>query len=739
MASTLEALFDPLPAPGDYSVGGGAREALVNRLQGATPGRHSEMAEKGPTFLSIFFPGFGTGPYYWEIDSICPGIDWTGFSVAVLCEAMYRLTRELRPQLRIGSIQAAVGSHNEAVQASAVAWYGYVFSLCFAPFAAPFSSLSESQRPQVAAEYNRALTSPTWVTMKEQEYADGQWSDRESELFHHWLKLSLLGLSDAEIDTTIGELAQQGLPVQGVEAGAWRRYMGWAGGPFALGAADVEAEARRGILEEVCIPAEEFFSCMAEENSFEFTAGGQPGEGYRDTHGGSCFAGEAQVPLPDGGRVRIDAVRAGQTVATPRGPRRVLMVAEPARGERPLCSLPGFDFRFTASHPFLHGEGAGGARLAAVDPVRLTAAVATAADGGAAPLRRGTPLLAWDREGVGEIEAGPVSTAVPPKGSAETLYDLVLEDFGPYPVGDADRLLLAGPELPDPAAAGYATLVVTRCLAAAAPAIRAALAGADAGAVAPLLAAAARRCFAGLPEEAIAAVQREGERPAPGGDVDPLEAARRFTALFGDETGAYDRVMGQALEWTSGRFGDELRAAVEMGWRHFGPCPEPSLLAISLHDAHARPPTRFSSSTPGLQIALDGDEQRLGGRSRRPASPFAWPIDEVAYLDWHPAEPPHHPTLRIGLRADAGDLSGELPLHPRLVARRGTFRIPLEDERREEHGWVFLDLRRLGDDEARRERAAMERWDEGARADFAQRLGDEMGRAVSDRFGRTPR
>lgn len=747
----VEEMFRALPAPSDFSTGQAARAALVSHLVGATPGSREEpWGLPRPAFLEVFFPGYAPGFYDAAVAAAFSGFSWADLAAAALCDAMYNLTTQLRKYLVAGKIGQSLATLNATLNSSAVAWYGEVFSGVFPPFASAFSRVPPSMRANAASEYGALLTSPAWVTMKREQYESGEWADAAWELFHHWLKLSVLGTPDPGIEQAIAKAVEEGLPVpENVGAGAWRTYMQWmAPGvtSVALAGHDVEAAAAKAILETTPFPSPEGTIWEEEGNSFNFTGPGQPGDGYRETHSGSCFSGATKVALADGSRARIDTVRAGDVVATPRGARRVALVAKPSRAGRSLHAIDGMGFRFTSAHPFVHAGDEAHPSIAAVEPSRLVANVATAADGGIARLGAGTRLTAFADGEAGEHTVRSVASETPAEGTDETLYDLILEDFGCYLAGDSERLFAVGSEVPDPLAAEYALLVIEGALRTAAPAIRSALNGVAPDDLPVLLEQPTRRLSSTLLRDALRAldferIETEGASLAVSERYDPTELAASLATQFTSTEGAYDAALGRVFEWLSGRHGDELRAAVELGWRRVGSDNGDgrSVLAVSLLDARADPPAAFPAGGPSLSVSLDADERGVDTASRRPTGAFATPIDVVIYFeDWEPRPEPPWTSLRLAATTGPTEetIAGQLPLPPGIANFHRRFQVQLKDSDHQERGRISLDLRLLTPAEADREQTAATHWTDATRSRFAESLGQAIGTSIAHGLAR---
>ena len=131
----------------------------------------------------------------------------------------------------------------------------------------------------------------------------------------------------------------------------------------------------------------------------------------------------------------IEAIRRGDSVATPSGPRQVALAIRQPRDGRKLYSVNGCNFQFTAAHPFLSGASLLGPEhpgLLAVNPRELAVQTPTLSDSGIASIAPGQSLLQFQD---GALRATPITgvqvTESQPEAAGacadtEWVYDLYL-------------------------------------------------------------------------------------------------------------------------------------------------------------------------------------------------------------------------------------------------------------------------------------------------------------------------
>ncbi|XP_035690956.1 uncharacterized protein LOC118425909 [Branchiostoma floridae] len=628
---TVVQLFGELPTTGGNDAGKPARSALVSKLKSSTPGRHTEMFGSGDRFVDIFFPNHSSAPY--EGDTSLTGLDnnwWSDFSVAALCQAMYNLTKDLRKQLKSDDINNAVNNKNTELKTHSMLFYAKVFSDTF--IKTTYHMITD--KASAKQHYVSALTSDAWITAKRAIAAEGMWTDAAWELYHHWVKLHLLGASNDEIDGIIKQLSSKELPIPPeVGVGSWTSYMAWMN-PAAITHQDIEGDSANGILKTVPItvitpgPYPAPPTMMKEENSFEFTADGQPGRGYRTSGGGgggggggniftSCFSRDTIVLLADGTTLLpIRSVEVGQDVFTLQGPRRVAVVSTPRRKGRLLYSINGCSFSFTETHPFVTATGhksEDGHGLAAVSPRTLVNLVPTLSRLGVTKMEEGTTVLSLKNR---EPHPTPVSVLEEHPATAENaddyIYDLILEPtdddgFPHYVVGDGTSMFLVASEVPRIEIAPYLATTVLKALHVAHDSLHGRPIQRNNGEppskvphvfqlLTPALALVS-------PLQQAQEVVQQTQDPAPFHLADVLKVfVQEKTAP--NQT-SYRRELGEACEQIATHHGEEIDAMVDLGWRKIGKEEKDGsehVLAVSILDVifHDVP-----NHSPGERLAVN--------------------------------------------------------------------------------------------------------------------------------------
>lgn len=721
----VEALAAALPPEGVNPVGVVARGVLVLHAKRLTPGNYSQMFGTGPAFRTIFFPNLGTSPYEGLIGPYT-GLD-DGFfqaaSIALLCRQMGNVTSRLRSQILVPKADEDLRNYSARIRQNSHRYYAEMLKQVDSPIRTALAAFrDEPARVAARGHYLEGITSAAWVNAKETQWTGGFWPDRDWELFNHYAKLTALGCSVAEIDGAITRIVAQGLPVPPeLRAGAWHRIAPWFGGD--LRGEDV-GDANGPILATNChaYPGAMHPSCISEDNSLEFTARSQPGTVYRHVPSSSCFAPGTRVVMADGALRAIEDVRVGDEVATPTGPRAVILRPQPLRGDRVLERFEGTSFAFAPSHPFVTADG--DAAYAAADPESLARSVPTLGQFGIRPLE-GAELVRRTGDGkTGPWAAPPLRTVAEER--PETLYDLYLAVGGDgrseYYAGDESVQVLVSSEVPRFAAAPETTAVVLQVLEQAGPAMLGALADVPDESFEDLLTigldSMARTMLPvigkKLTADPRAGAEAETVLVAPtSGSVSPkttaeamaeavAAAVRRFATSLASAPQGYDRRMGVLVEQFASRFAPQFQALLALPWRSFdlAEADITDVLALTLYSVELfRPGPVAKKAEAELTLGYRGlsTTRRLPIRPGSPADRWYYSVDDVAYFpEW--SEPGHDGSLwelRIAISPDADGARMTLPL-PRDIAHGfQAFAAPVFDTAGAVVGHAQFDLRLL--------------------------------------------
>lgn len=776
----VEVLAAALPGQADNPVGHATRGVLTLHAKRCTPGHYSQMFGTGPAFRDIFFPGLQPNP---NEGSIAPltGLDdgfFSAVAVAVLCQQMGWSTSRLRPQIKQNEIAGNLAGWNTRLTTNSYRFYAHMAAVTDGPIRTALAAFPDpAARAEAKRHYLAGLSSQSWVNAKKVQDASHQWFDRDWELFHHWIKLTALGATPAEIDQTIETIVRMGLPIPtAYGAGRWREQSPWFGAGIS---AHDAADAVGPILATKChaYPGSTYPSCMAEDNSFEFTANSQPGNGYRQLPSSSCFAPGTRVVMADRSLRPIESVEPGDQVATPGGPREVLLRPEADRGGRVLERFEGTRFAFSATHPFVGAPGGPGrAYYAAVDPAGLARAVPMLAPFGIGPVTPGVTELT--RHTAAGDEPWPAPRVEPdPAADPGTLYDLFLavgeDGRSEYYAGDERVQLLVSSEAPRFSAAPETAWVVLRVLERVTPVILDVLASVPDESFTDVLNVGLSSLARTLMAEVGPQLGSVREPSAPQAAQDPAvalaEGAREFAGALAGPHGAGRWRPTLVFEQFATTFAGQFQAALAMGWRSFALAADDvaNLLAVDVYDVEFFRP--LGSGTPTtMEIALAQGSARYARRVPLSGPQSAWylTVEGPGYFpEWGAPAPGasvwDSPVPRRDAAGDgvlpaprAAGTSGEplwqleaalspwadatarLPMPAAVAHGYESFDAPVYDGKGEPVGRIRGDVRLLTSEGFAAEWRAHERWRPADGARLAGRLADLAAEFVAAGFQR---
>lgn len=749
IAQTLAAAL-PLQN-GDFS--STARNALVSRLKGATPGSHTQPwpRSSGPSFRSLFFPNYSPAKYEDQVSSIL-GFDnnwWSSFSVAALCQTMYQITSSLRPQLLIDNINATVNDKNNNLHTVAYKWYGFVLTQEFTPY--KNALVAASDKNQLAQTYSDYLNTDAWVLAKKTQHVEGHWTNQDWELFNHWIKLMELGQTIDTINNLINNLKAKGLPVpQIVDAGQWVNYLGWINPNF-IDWNDLKAEASSGILAEECevYPGSYMPSCMKEENSFEFTANSQPGNPYRQPPSGSCFTSRTKVLMGDGSIKAISAVKVGDEVRTPKGTAKVNIVATPPRAGRKLVSINDLNFGFTETHPWMTFSGVSQKQsplFAAAHPLALMDSVPYFSPWGISALESSEVAIAGfsTQEGLQAVNVKKITDYLS-TDDTDTLYDLIVEmdadGISEYIIGDESDFFVVSSEVPRLETDPLAAFVIATLLVESWSIIQQTVLSKSEGQYSSTLFHAFHTISSNLISKSIEYIQ--------GNTLQKLEVntalltspeaalqelATSFMDLSTDGEPQYNQEKGYAFEILMRIFGNEVKEILALGWRKMTEVSQDiaTILAISVHSLELFGTEKISKNE-NLKVVLSlqhdqhAEERSTVSDSGRSVPGYYYAFSEVLYFaSWRSessSDIKQPWTLNLDFLLGSQDISLPLIAHiylPKFV--RNSYRrmyLSVLNPYQEKVGRLSLDLRLLNPELMAQELAAKKTWTEGDTQELA--------------------
>jgi hypothetical protein len=238
----LYKLITDIPDAKSNPQGKAARNDFVGEIKMSTPGYAVYQLDLvgRSAFSYEFYPDtyrklvFGR-PDVRSITGISQYDWWKDLSVAVLCQSMNRNTS---CRFKTDLISSDLQGYNSTIKNSAMfRLYEHTIEHNFMKYNGDYNKAKN--------DYIKNICTSDWVNYKMLLYESGRWADGAWELFHHWLKLKILGASDSEITSTIQELRELGLKIfDEVDEHNWSNYRNFFD-PDKIDGDDIEEESKR--------------------------------------------------------------------------------------------------------------------------------------------------------------------------------------------------------------------------------------------------------------------------------------------------------------------------------------------------------------------------------------------------------------------------------------------------------------------------------------------------------------
>ena len=766
VSDSLKHIIVTFPEIGSNPYGKLSKQALVNKLKGSLPGEYGndldwhDLSPKQRSFRSIFFPLYSLFKYEGNISPVTfegdisgvTGLDdnwWSNFSVVVLCQSIYWQTKNTRNHVTIGTVNGDVDSFNKSLRSKAVTWYTHVLAKEF--------PLSPNQAELDA--YISVITGEPWISYHQKQLVDGTWKNPEWELFHHWVKLSALGASDAKISDTMDKMQKAGLTIpDSVSARSWRNYITPWMNPDRIDHFDVDSEARGPELAAVYYPDQRGYPAnIPEGNSSEFMANGQPGSKYWHSTGGSCFTGDTLVLMADHTSKPISKIRSGDKVMSTIGSRTVAFVSKPLRLGRTLYSVNGCSFKFTETHPFVNPKylksttvtATTEAYVLAINPHRLAIKI---------------PTMAWcgcDTLNVGCILCGPGYTTKVERldeyrsteeEESTVMYDLILEpdETGhfEYFVGGATKFLVAS-EIPQLSSPTPFTLSATNAILLAVDESCAKIRQTF-GHYGPLKFREEIYRFITLFTFHSRPKWNVSESDTCGKEITSLNfpsAMQDLMKIFSEGENEYDFVAGELFEVLLEKHGEELHQLIRLGYRVFPDDRKCGILALTLFDFNYSHLVQYSECTNRLDekltihVTVEKHKSILQPLEEYASTVHTHHFDSIIYVDMTN----HSDMQEIEVKFEFfGQNKTKLftavqyiPLKPQSPYCRFET-TAWRHKHKEVVGTFSFDMRIISEEACEYEKEAGKNWTDGKALAYGETLGKSFGQFINDACDKMP-
>lgn len=137
---------------------------------------------------------------------------WTDFGNAAVGTSLGKEYADVKKaQATVDSKNKELSPEGSKGMAMISKWYRTVFQSLFKPFAEEYAALKPEETEQVKGAYIHVLTSDRFLEGTLALLVSGNWGHQEWELYHHFLKLRILGADDGELQGVMDCFAGKGL------------------------------------------------------------------------------------------------------------------------------------------------------------------------------------------------------------------------------------------------------------------------------------------------------------------------------------------------------------------------------------------------------------------------------------------------------------------------------------------------------------------------------------------------
>ena len=470
----VEALINALPYYGSFDWETAYRGALINLLQVSLPNAFIQAQPEDKNFVHVwdygyngtfsgyrdaFFHGVGATAATSQIASLVNGVNgnlnsgwWGNYALAILTDAVRQVASL---PLDTNKLSADLASYNQSLLPALSASYLAVFEQGYAPTASALAAIASENQTQAACTLltNAINDGEFTLAINDAIALPGPGADAAAWfLFNLWMSLTALGASD--VDSLIEQFKTSGLNVPGqLDKGSW-----WNGGYItwfiAFSGSDLVSTVSS-------IAVADLPEIVYEDGQEELDSSASIGYAQSLCNWGSlnvynpppasCFGRGTGVLMADGTVKPIEQIQLGDQVQTNLGPRKVVLVETPRRGNRTLYQINNLNLFATEGHPFRAAK-ASPMRLA-VNPWALLDGIPTMIAAGIDYLTRGALLMGCENQAAKNIAVNQL-VSHPASSQEECVYDLLLEnwttDHPTYFVGGPDSFLAVDSETADP-------------------------------------------------------------------------------------------------------------------------------------------------------------------------------------------------------------------------------------------------------------------------------------------------
>ncbi|TPX14613.1 uncharacterized protein E0L32_005305 [Thyridium curvatum] len=376
----------------------------ISKMQNSIDGNWDKgLFVSHPAFIDIYFPNRAAAPPNGQNDPC----DYHGAAQAFVCQAIYNGDGQAQKFCNWNATQNTVDDLNNKL------WQNNTQR--FVEWLQWSGSNSTTGGLCALGDYVSSITNSDWIAFKAAEQASGEWINPgpDYELYFHFLKLTALGASSAQLQDIYATLTApgkiDGSAIQDVTPSNWTKYTGYLqSGPIAYGQLGVQ-----NLNEVTWIPTFRGPPVSVHCDTDFLNHAGY----WQSPPSGCCFAAGTGIVMGDGHTVvPIDNIQSGDMVLSTNGEgsnshRQAVFVSKPRRDGRALYeSKDAKGVCFTATHPVHRGFDSRGCQILGFVDVSGALRVN--------PLWAAYPLEQLSPTEVSQMAAGEAE---------ETLFDLVLD------------------------------------------------------------------------------------------------------------------------------------------------------------------------------------------------------------------------------------------------------------------------------------------------------------------------
>lgn len=330
-----------------------ARDIIIYKIKKSCPGKRNEF----PYLLNamIFFPsifslylGIDRQNFYDNYD-ILPYNFWEDAARTIIACGIMQFSNHHSSLVNRELVENDIYQMNCLLKRTYLDLYIFTLGHHFNEFSDTYKLILDIKEKYLDL-YKKQLLSAEYVTAKKKQLIDGTWLHPSWEMFHHWLKLKLLGCNDADLSNIISKLQDAGIVFSDVTFEKMNDYKAYyIDNPIT--ANDFGQELINGINKMKLKIVPNYTLSIPFAYDFLLSEGRKY---YVEPHS-SCFTGNAKVRMADNRLKNIQDVNVGEKVLSADYKERMVVAKIHTTGkQRNLYTINHMNFHCTGTHPYLN-------------------------------------------------------------------------------------------------------------------------------------------------------------------------------------------------------------------------------------------------------------------------------------------------------------------------------------------------------------------------------------------------